>query len=168
MKRPLLSLALFAGWLLLADSASPGRMLTGLLLALWLPRLAGPPPAGARGSWRGLPRRFALAGWLAAVVLVDILRANLDVARRILGDMRALRPGWARVPLRLTDPRAAGLLAGIVTMTPGTLSVELSEDGGALLVHALHLPDAQALVDEIRTRYEAPLLMLFDDPGRPA
>jgi multicomponent K+:H+ antiporter subunit E len=58
-------------------------------------------------------------------------------------------------------------LAAIVTMTPGTLSVDYSvdntEDSGTLLVHALHLDDSAALIESIRSRYEAPLRIIFGE-----
>jgi len=66
------------------------------------------------------------------------------------------------VPLDVRRPRSISLLAGIVTMTPGTLSAELSDDHRHLLVHGLDVDDPQALVAQIKTRYEAPIRELFE------
>lgn len=98
---------------------------------------------------------------LIAVVLKDIVVANLQVARLILGRQEHLSPGFVTVPLRVRDPRAVSCLAAIVTMTPGTVSAELSDDRTRLCVHALDLRDADALVTLIRERYEQPLLELM-------
>ena len=87
--------------------------------------------------------------------------SNIEVARRILGPESALRPGFVRVPIVLTDPQAIATLAGIITMTPGTLTCAVAPDGRSLLVHALHLEDADALVAEIKSRYEQPLMEIF-------
>jgi len=87
--------------------------------------------------------------------------SNVEVARRILGPESALRPGFVELPLALTDPFAIATLAGIITMTPGTLSCAVAPDARTLLVHALHLEDADALVAEIKSRYEAPLMEIF-------
>ena len=65
------------------------------------------------------------------------------------------------MPLALTSPEAITVLAGTITMTPGTVSAELSADGRALLVHGLDVPDPEALVAEIKSRYEARLLEIF-------
>ena len=65
------------------------------------------------------------------------------------------------IPLALTSPEAITVLAGTITMTPGTVSAELSADGRALLVHGLDVPDPDALVAEIKSRYEARLLEIF-------
>jgi multicomponent K+:H+ antiporter subunit E len=56
-------------------------------------------------------------------------------------------------------------LASIITMTPGTLSVDLSPDRRHLLVHALHLDDPAALIASVKTRYEQPLIAIFEGGG---
>jgi multicomponent K+:H+ antiporter subunit E len=95
------------------------------------------------------------------VVLRDIVMSNIDVAKRVLGPEAAIQSRFVWVPLRLRDPHAIVALAGIITLTPGTLSSELSEDRRYLLVHALHCTDEAALVADIKARYEAPLLELL-------
>ena len=72
-----------------------------------------------------------------------------------------LRPCWLAVPLDIQAPEAIAVLMGTITLTPGTVSCDLAEDGSALLVHALHCPDPAATVDEIKTRYEARLKEIF-------
>ena len=157
---PVLSLALFVTWPMLNESASAGHLLLGAALAIVIPWLTD--------RWQpDRPRlaRLGVALRLAAVVLLDIVKSNLTVARLILGREERITPRFVWVPLSLTDPHAIVALAGIITMTPGTLSSELSEDRRHLLVHALHCPDdaaAAALVDDIKRRYEAPLAEIFE------
>jgi multicomponent K+:H+ antiporter subunit E len=157
---PGLSAALFIAWLMLSGSASAGHLLLGAALALAVP------PLTAR--WRPAPVRLRAPGTalrLAATVLADIVLANLTVARLILGDERRITPRFVRVPLSLREPRAIVALAGIVTMTPGTLSADVSDDHRELLVHAFDVDDnaaEEALVAEIKTRYEAPLILIFE------
>jgi len=95
-------------------------------------------------------------------VLRDIVQANLQVARLILGPQERLSPGFVTVPLTVQDSRAISLLAAIVTMTPGTVSAELYDDHSQLRVHVLDLRDPRALVSDIRERYERPLLEIFE------
>ncbi|MEI7446757.1 MAG: Na+/H+ antiporter subunit E, partial [Burkholderiales bacterium] len=135
----------------------------GLALALVLARVPGAEPrfAGAPGD-RGVLARPRVAARLTGIVLKDIVMANLQVARRIVGPADALAPRFVWVPLDVRRPRSIALLAGIVTMTPGTLSCELSDDHRHLLVHGLDIADPQALVDEVKTRYEAPIRELFE------
>ena len=92
--------------------------------------------------------------------------SNLVVARLILSAREAsLAPTLVTIDLRLTTPAAIAALAGIVTLTPGTLSADIIEpesDGVyRLLVHALDAPDPDSLVAEIRRRYEDPLLEML-------
>jgi multisubunit Na+/H+ antiporter MnhF subunit len=99
---------------------------------------------------------------LALRVLKDIVLSNIDVARRVLGPESALQPAWVWVPIRLQSPAGIVALAGVVTLTPGTVSSEVTEDRRYLLVHALHCTDPAALVADIQARYEAPA---SGDPG---
>jgi multicomponent K+:H+ antiporter subunit E len=154
---------LWLAWLLLNQTVAPGHLLLGLVLALVLARLpGGATPRPSEAGRRGLLRRPAVAARLAAIVLHDIVVANVQVARRILGPLGELDPQFVWVPLDVRRPRSISLLAGIVTMTPGTLSAELSDDRRHLLVHGLDIDDPDALVAEIKARYEAPIRELFE------
>ncbi|MBI5335498.1 MAG: Na+/H+ antiporter subunit E [Burkholderiales bacterium] len=163
---PLLSAALLIAWLALNQSASTGHLILGAVFAVAIPLLTARLRAAPDGE-PAPPRRPALARWraalrLAGVVAGDIVRANLQVARRILGPESAIRPGYVWLPLTLRHPHGRVLLAGIITMTPGTLSARFSDDGTHLLIHAFDLDDPVALIAEIRARYEAPLLEIFE------
>ncbi len=81
--------------------------------------------------------------------------------RRVLGPESAIRPGFLRVPLDLTDDWAITTLAGIITMTPGTLTADVAEDRSYLLVHVFHVEDDYALIAAIKARYEEPLKEIY-------
>jgi multicomponent K+:H+ antiporter subunit E len=66
------------------------------------------------------------------------------------------------VPLDITSPEAITTLAGTITMTPGTLSADVSADGRALLVHCLDTGDPEATVAAIKRRYEDRLRRIFE------
>jgi multicomponent K+:H+ antiporter subunit E len=95
-------------------------------------------------------------------VLWDILLANVTVARLILGPQRRLQPALVELPLDLDDKFALTILANTISLTPGTVSASLSADRRTLLVHALNVHDEAALIAEIKTRYEAPLMEIFE------
>lgn len=154
---PLLSALLFVTWLLLNQSLSTGHLALALALAVVLPWFTEPlRPERPRLRRPGVMIRLGL------VVLVDIVRSNIEVARRILGPESAIRPRFVWVPLAIRDPHGIATLAGVITMTPGTLSADLSEDRRWLLVHAFNVADEAALVADIKSRYEAPLVQIFD------
>jgi multicomponent K+:H+ antiporter subunit E len=157
---PLLSLMLFASWLLLNESVSVGNLVLAGLLALSVPWFteAFRPDKPRIKHWGTVLR-------LGAVVLRDIVVSNIDVAKRVLGPEAAIASRFVWVPLRIRDPHGIVALAGIITLTPGTLSSDLSPDRRHLLVHALHCPDAAAeaaLIADIQARYETPLIEIFE------
>jgi multicomponent K+:H+ antiporter subunit E len=157
LPHPILSLALAAIWLLLVNSASAGQILLGLLLGWGIPlftRHFWPDPVRVH-------RPLALVRFIG-VVLYDILMANLTVAGLVLGHPQRLRPAFVVLPLRLKSELAISLLANTICLTPGTVSARLSADRTELLVHVLDAADPQAVVAEIRARYEAPLLEVFE------
>jgi multicomponent K+:H+ antiporter subunit E len=97
-----------------------------------------------------------------AIVAWDILVSSLQVARLILSGRRSgLRSQFVVVPLEITRPEAIAVLAGSITLTPGTLSADLSADGRALLVHCLDTGDPAGTVGTIKARYEARLKEIF-------
>jgi multicomponent K+:H+ antiporter subunit E len=153
---PLLSLALAIMWPVLNQSWSLGQCLLGLALAVALPWFTEP-----MRDTRATLRRPGLALRLAAVVLKDIIVSNIAVARLILGRETAMRPAFVWLPLTISEPHGIVTLAMIVTMTPGTLSADLSADRRHLLIHALNVDDPAALIADIKARYEAPLMEIL-------
>lgn len=184
--RPGLVLALWGVWLLLQQSVDLGHLILGAVLALLLARLAAAPTTAQlpRHCVEGLvpadqmiacgeghpsdrpdssPLTRLQAGLqLMAIVLIDIVRANLDVARQILGSQARLQTAWIEMPLRVQSDRGITLLTHIITMTPGTLSAQVSGDRRTLSVHALHAPDPQAVIAAIQSRYEDRVMVLCD------
>jgi multicomponent K+:H+ antiporter subunit E len=148
---PILSGVLLLSWLLL-NGFSMGHLVLGSVVALVLPVLLRRTAAEPVRI-----RRPLVLGRLAVVVLKDIVLANIDVARRILGPESRIRPAFFWVPLDVTRGPAISALAGIITMTPGTLSAEVTADRKYLLVHCFHVDDVAAVVADIKARYEAPL-----------
>lgn len=155
---PLLTLVLTGVWLLLMNDFSIGGLILGLLLGLLI-------PCFTRRFWPNAPRvykPFRIAGY-CLVVLWDIVIANVQVAYLILFKKNEeLRPTFVSIPLDLKTPEAIAVLAGTITMTPGTVSSDLSADNRSLLVHCLDTGDPDATVRDIKRRYEARLREIFE------
>lgn len=154
---PYLSVLLVIIWLLLVNDFRWGSLVFGLILSVLIPAFIAP-------YW---PQRPTLrAGWklVAYFLLVvwDIIIANIEVAKIVLfKPNHDLKPAWIAIPLELRSPEAISVLAGTITLTPGTVSCDLSECGHALLVHCLHAPDPDSVVVDIKSRYEARLMEIF-------
>lgn len=156
LPRPALSAAIFLLWAALSNAATLGTVLLGALLALALPFVTRP-------FWSDAPRlaRPGRLFTLALRVASDIILANLSVARRVVGPVNQLKPAFIEVPLDLRDPFVATVLSSIVSLTPGTVSIDVDQRRWMLLIHALDAPDADALITEIKQRYEMPLKEIF-------
>lgn len=154
---PLLSVALLLMWLLLNNTVAVGHVLLGAILAIVIPLAIEP-------FWHRerIFRRPRALLRLAPIVFWDIVVANLTVSRLVLGPLGKLQPRFIEVPLDITHPFAITALASIVTLTPGTVSAEVSEDRRRLLVHGLHVPDEAAVIAGIKTRYETLVRELFE------
>lgn len=153
---PLLSVALFALWLLLNDSAAPGQLLLAAVLALLLPLLAAP--------LRPAPPRMRRPGVLLRLVLTvgrDLIVSNFAVARGVLRS-HGRRAGFVVVPLELRNTHALAALAVITTVVPGTIWSELAPDRSALLLHLFEVGDEAAFIAHFKARYERPLQEIFE------
>ncbi len=157
LPHPFLTVLLAVVWTLLQNAVSPGMVVFGVIQGVIIPKMTSI-------WWPDTPKGIRL-GKLASyslIVLWDILVANVQVAWIVLTVPNAkLKPAWIAVPLDLRQPEAITMLAGTITLTPGTVSADLSSEGHSLLVHVLHTDDPDAVRDDIKTRYERRLKEIF-------
>lgn len=157
LPHPIMTLLLAVIWTLLQNSVSAGMIVFGLILGIIIPLLTA-------AWWPDRPQGFRLGNMIrySVIVLWDILVANVEVARIVLFvPTSRLKPAWIVVPLDLKHPEAITVLAGTITLTPGTVSADLSDEGHSLLVHVLHTDDPDGEVSKIKSRYEARLKEIF-------
>jgi multicomponent K+:H+ antiporter subunit E len=142
---------------MLNTTLSLGHILLGSVLAVVIPLICAP----LRVPQPQIKRPFK-AMLYVLVVLSDIVVANVQVALLVVGPQRKIKPGFVAVPIDLTDTLPITVLASTVTMTPGTVSGELSNDKKWLYVHVLDMPDnEQDVIDLIKTRYESRVKEIF-------
>jgi multicomponent K+:H+ antiporter subunit E len=155
---PHLSVLLALGWILLANEIGAGTVLFAAALGIAVPLVTSV-------YWSRRPRIGApfIVLEYGAIVLWDIIVANIQVAWLVLfrrGDR--LRSCFVTIPLDAQTPEAIAVLAGTITMTPGTLSADLSADGRALLVHCLDTGNPAETAAVIKHRYERRLRRIFE------
>ncbi len=154
---PYLSATLVVLWMLLVNRLALGSLVMAMILGTAIPLIT------ARW-WPGTPpvaRPLALMSYVTLVIW-DVIVASIQVAKIVLFMPAAqIRSAWITVPLDLTSPEAITLLAGTITMTPGTLTADIASDGRSLLIHSLHAPDPDAIRDDIKARYESRLKRIF-------
>lgn len=155
---PLLTLLLILTWMLLVNELKVGSLVMALILGTVIPIMTA-------AYWPNRPIVKHLPAFVAYVLLVmwDILVANIQVAKIILFmPADKIRSAWIPVPIDLKTPEAITMLAGTITMTPGTVTADMSACGRVLLIHSLHAPDPDAIRDDIKARYEARLKRIFE------
>jgi multicomponent K+:H+ antiporter subunit E len=154
---PLLIFSLIVMWLLLT-SFSLGQLIVGTVVALLAAQgMAALNPAKPR------IRRWSLLPKLIGIVLYDIIRSNIAVARLILreGNQRRVS-GFLTIPLELRSPIGLAILGVIITSTPGTAWLDYNVARGTLLLHVFDLVDEDGWRTLIRDRYERLLLEIFE------
>ncbi|MEM8803557.1 MAG: Na+/H+ antiporter subunit E [Pseudomonadota bacterium] len=157
LPHPLLTLILAIVWILLQNDVTAGMAVFGVILGILI-------PWATSIWWPDTPQGFRMGKMISysLIVLWDIILANIEVAWIVLTVPNAkLKPAWIVVPLELRQPEAITVLAGTITLTPGTVSADLSDSGHSLLVHVLHTDDPDGERDIIKERYERRLLEVF-------
>ncbi|HYD57931.1 MAG TPA: Na+/H+ antiporter subunit E [Burkholderiales bacterium] len=155
---PLLSAALAAMWLLLNGSLEAAHLLLAVALG-WGGSLAF---AGLQAPLGRVRRRAATVALLFWLILADIVRSNVAVARIVLNPtVRGRTAGFLSMPLELRHPGALAVLACIITATPGTSWARYDRENDVLTIHVLDLVDEQAWIEQFKHRYERRLLEIF-------
>jgi multicomponent Na+:H+ antiporter subunit E len=128
MKNTLLLFAiLFLLWLLLANSLSAQELVFGGAVALAV-ALLFKKSAGLLGCIRLTPRALYHGMLLAFIFIRALIKANIDVAFRVVDQRLPIHPGIVTVKTTLVSPLGRMLLANAITLTPGTLTVETNGD----------------------------------------
>ena len=156
LPHPILSLILWLIWLLLNNTVAAGHIVLGLIFAIIIPLMTA-------SFWPEKVRINAPLTLLKflATVLWDIVIANLMVAKLIMGRNDKLMPAFMHVELDIKTPLGISFLANTISLTPGTVSCDLTADRRYLLVHALHAEDTSEIIKHIKQRYETPLIKVF-------
>ncbi len=156
LPHPLLSIGILLLWLVLARAYTLNSLLFGLLLGVALPLLTA-------AFLTDLPRVHKPLKALLFFLIVcrDIIVANWEVALLVLGPLHRIEPRFVTVPLSTSDPFIATLVGSVVSLTPGTVTVDIDMEQRLMLVHGLRITDAAGTIAGIKARYEAPLMEIF-------
>lgn len=152
MRHPVYAAVLAVMWMILQRRLDLVDFLIGYLVALlvvWL----------CRDFWteRVTVRNATALLRLLATFLRELIVANLQVASIIVRPTMPIRPAFLVLPLALRDDLQITILANMITLTPGTLTVDVAPDRSALWVHCLAAEDVDAVRAQIKRQFEAPL-----------
>ena len=108
-----------------------------------------------RGTGRA--RYFRLVPRLISFILFflyELIKANMQVAWEVGTPKFHMTPGIIGVPLDVTADWQITLLANLITLTPGTLSLDISEDRKVLYVHSIYIHDREVFIRDIKNGFE--------------
>ncbi len=168
MNRFVLIILLLLFWMLLTwpagapDPAYIEDVSVGLAAVLLVAWVIGETSEARAAAWLE-PQRYAWALAYAFVLAAYVIKANLEVAYRVLHPGMPIRPGIVRVRTRLRRPAARTILGNSITLCPGTLTVDIWEDG-TMLVHWIYVRslDEQEAGREIIGRFEWYIERIFE------
>lgn len=149
-----LFLLLLALWLLLAGSLDPAELIAGAAVSLVVTLISRPHLAIFTGLKLTPTAIVPFLSYLG-LFLVELVRANLDMARRVLTPTLPLHPVLVEVKTELKSPLGRLILANSITLTPGTLTVDVQED--RLVIHWVEVPpglDSENITRTITGKFE--------------
>lgn len=108
---------------------------------------------------RFLPGSFYLRRmyWFIKLILVfiwEMIKANIELIRLILSPKVDIHPGFFAYPCDLEEDWEVSLLSALISLTPGTILVAISDDYSTLYIHAIDLKDADEEIENIRANFE--------------
>ncbi|MEQ9638305.1 MAG: Na+/H+ antiporter subunit E [Devosia marina] len=109
---------------------------------------------------RRIRRVISLAALFLYELVVSAVRVAIVVMRPDLSS--AVRPAIIAVPLTVKSDAEITLLANMITLTPGTLSVDVAADKSVLYVHALDMADKEAMIADIANGFEKKIQEVFE------
>ncbi len=151
----------FIFWLLLTWSVEPGSVVVGLAVAGITTFFFGKYYFKNVAKFIQLHRYYWFIIYLF-IFIWECIKANFDVAYRVLHPKMPIKPGIVRVPLTLKSPFARAMLANSITMTPGTIAVDIVKDN--IYVHWIYISseDPVEYTAKVSGRFEDYIKKIFD------
>ena len=145
----LLNLILALVWIAVTGQFEPRNFVfgfvLGFLILFFTRRIVGTPNYGNR--------MIKVIG-LAIFFVRELIKANLRVAYDVLTPGFQLRPGVIAIPLDVQSDTEITILANLITLTPGTLSLDVSADRRVLYIHAMYVDDPEVVRRQIKRGFE--------------
>jgi multicomponent Na+:H+ antiporter subunit E len=140
-------------WMFLQESYTFNDFLLGYLLGIWMLFLLR----------RFIPGEFYLKRVIAIIYLIflflkELVLANIEVLKLVYQPKLSLEPGIFALPTELKSNWEITLLANLITLTPGTLSVAVSNDNRLIYIHAVDIPDVEDTITQIKETFEKAIM----------
>jgi multicomponent Na+:H+ antiporter subunit E len=117
---------------------------------------------GEEFSYRDKLNRIPKQIHYLSILIVEIVKSSIVVAKIVLQPKIDIKPGIIAVPIRAKTDVGITAIANTITLTPGTLTIDISNDKSALYVHCIDIDDAKKIRDSIRDDLEEYVLEAFE------
>lgn len=163
-KRFIIFLLGLATWCVLNWVPDWQHILVGSVVALFVAFITGDLFVERVEALRSPKRYFYFIFEYIPVLILEIIKTNIDVAYRILHPRLPINPGIVRVKTALKSDTGLTFLANSITLTPGTMVVDIDKDNGTLYVHWIDVKtqDTAEATRKIVGRFEKILAKIFE------
>lgn len=151
----LLNLLLAIAWVALTGQYAASNFAIGFVLAYLVLRLTQHSETAARYMRRG-----RLLFFFTGFFLKELVISSWRVVVVVLTPKMTMRPGVVAIPLTVTSEAAITMLGNLITLTPGTLTLDVSSDHGTMYVHAMDVGDVEVFRAGIKNGFEKRILEL--------
>lgn len=103
-------------------------------------------------------KRFWAIIKLIYLFIVELIKANIDVVKVVLKPKQDHQPGIVAVRTQLESNFEISILAALITLTPGTISMDFSQDSKTIYVHSIDVPDKEAMIKDIQGSFEKAIM----------
>ncbi|NJN18475.1 MAG: cation transporter [Oscillochloris sp.] len=164
-----LNLLLALAWVMVIGSFGPADWIVGLLFGFFVLMVSWRAffnePFSFKSYIRASSRNPLITAWrwIAFIIFgfVEIVKSNIAVAKAVLSPQLKLDPGIIAIPLDLKSDAGITTLANLTTLTPGTVTLDVSSDRKTLYIHAFSVGDPETLRRETKAAFERRVLELF-------
>lgn len=156
MKHFLMNLLLSFIWVALTGSLYYSNFLFGYLMGFFILWIMNRQEADRR-YFNRVPKTIGFIFYF----LYEMIAANVQVAYDVITPKYFFKPGIIRYPLEATTDIEINLLSTMISMTPGTLILDISEDKKSLFIHVMYLRDRDRFIQQIKKGFEHKLLEIL-------
>jgi multicomponent Na+:H+ antiporter subunit E len=157
MKIFLLNVVLALVWVALLEQFTVTNFFAGFVLGycmLWIVQ-----PVMSSSNYFTKVRRII---GITTLFTKELILSNLRVAYSVLASPNTMAPGIVAIPLDIKSDAEITLLANMITLTPGTLSLDVSDDRRVLYVHGMHVSDLEQFRHDIKSGFETKVREVFE------
>jgi len=154
IKHLLMNILLTIVWVALNGKFSAGNFLFGFILSFGVMWVVSRSAGSDRSYFTKIPKIISFLFFF----LYELIKANIQVAYEVVTPTLRMTPGIVKFPLSAETDMEITLLANLISLTPGTLSLDVTDDKKFLYVHSMYIANKETFIADIKNGFERKLL----------